>query len=49
MNIEVVSSKVFVSSPGSGVGVMGGSYYTTVAGLKLISVHSLPVAATRLK
>ena len=24
MNIEVVSSKVFVSSPGSGVGVMGG-------------------------
>ena len=40
MNIEVVSSKVFVSSPGSGVGVMGGSYYTTVAGLKVISVHS---------
>ena len=24
MNIEVISSKVFVPSPGSGVGVMGG-------------------------
>ena len=40
MNIEVISSKIFVSSPGSGVGVMGGSYYTTTAGLELVSVHS---------
>ena len=40
MNIEVISSKVFVPSPGSGVGVMGGSYYTTAAGLELVSVHS---------
>jgi len=40
MNIEVISSKVFVPTPGSGVGVMGGSYYTTAAGLELVSVHS---------
>ena len=40
MNIEVVSREVFVASPASGVGVMGGSYYTTADGLELVSVHS---------
>ena len=41
MRAEVVSREVFVPSPEEGVGVMGGSYYTTKDGLELLSVHSL--------
>jgi hypothetical protein len=41
LKAEVVSHEVFVESPEEGVGVMGGSYYTTKEGLELLSVHSL--------
>ena len=41
MQAEVVSREVFVPSPGPGVGVMGGSYYTEREGGRLQSVHSL--------
>lgn len=39
MAFEVVSREVFVPSPGAGVGVLAGSYYTTVDGARLVSVH----------
>ena len=41
MRAKVISNEVFVPSPGRGVGVMGGSYYTTRDGLELVSIHSL--------
>lgn len=41
MRAKVVSREVFVASPEEGVGVMGGSYYTTKDGLELLGVHSL--------
>ena len=39
MRAEVVSQEVFVSSPKSGVGVTGASYYTTTGRDRLISIH----------
>lgn len=41
MKAEVVYREVFAASPRPGTGVMGGSYYTTLEGLELVSVHSL--------
>lgn len=38
---NVTAREVFVPSPGPGVGVMGGSYYTEKTGGRLISIHSL--------
>ncbi len=40
MQAKIVSRTAFVPSPEEGVGVMGGSYYTTKDGLELLSVHS---------
>jgi hypothetical protein len=41
VRVKVISNEVFVPSPERGVGVMGGSYYTTRDGLELVSIHSL--------
>lgn len=38
--MRVVSKEVFVPSPGPGVGVAGGAYYTRAAGHELVSVHT---------
>ena len=38
--MKVVSKEVLVPSPGPGVGVAGGAYYTRAAGHELVSVHS---------
>ena len=38
--MKVVSKEVFVPSPGPGVGVAGGAYYTRATGHDLVSVHS---------
>ena len=40
MKAEVVAREVLVASPGAGTGVMGGSYYTTLDGGNLMSVHN---------
>ena len=40
MKATVVAREIFVPSPASGVGILGGSYYTTRDGLALVSVHS---------
>lgn len=39
MIAEVISRDVYVQSPGPGQGVMGGSFYTQLDGLRLMSVH----------
>ena len=36
---RVLSQEVFISSPGPGVGAHGASYYTTLTGGKLVSIH----------
>ncbi len=41
LRAEVTERDVFVPSPGPGVGVLGGSYYTETRGGRLISIHSL--------
>ena len=41
LRAEVTDREVFVPSPGPGVGVLGGSYYTEEIGGRLISIHSL--------
>ena len=41
MEARVVSRGVLAPSPRPGTGVMGGSYYTTLEGRELVSVHSL--------
>ena len=41
LTAEVTERKVFVPSPGPGIGVMGGSYYTEPTGGRLVSIHSL--------
>ena len=38
--MRVVFKEVFVPSPGPGVGVAGGAYYTRAAGHELVSVHT---------
>ena len=40
MKAQVVSREVFIPSPDPGVGVLGGSYYTTLQGNHLMSIHS---------
>jgi hypothetical protein len=40
MKAQVVAREVFVPSPGAGVGVMGGNYYTTLDGGNLMSIHN---------
>jgi hypothetical protein len=40
MKAEIVAREVFVPSPEAGIGVMGGSYYTTPDGGNLMSVHN---------
>ena len=41
MSAHVTARDTFVPTPGPGVGVMGGSYYTESTGDRLMSVHSL--------
>ncbi|MDA0334280.1 MAG: sialidase family protein [bacterium] len=41
LQATVTDRAVFVPSPGAGIGVMGGSYYTEKTGGRLISIHSL--------
>ncbi len=41
LRAEVTKREALVPSPGPGIGVLGGSYYTEKTGGRLISIHSL--------